>query len=448
MMDRTSRSSNSIDGLPMARTAPWAELSISAAIVMTLMCGLSAAPARAQSQSDTERKLEQALRTIEDLSRRVRELEARVAPVPAAPASSPAPAPAPALAPAPVMATAPETDSGHGNMVTAKPPVALRGFADVGWHGTSGGVKGFTDGSLSFYLTPRLSDSVKSLIEFIFERDSNGDLTTDVERLQIGYTFENGTTAWLGRFHTPLGYWNTAYHHGQQLQLSVLRPQFIDFEDHGGILPVHTVGLLGTGAVSAGGGRVSYDLYTGNSPSIRDNTLNPNDIGRLESGSALGFNLGYLFGGNADGLKIGAHGYRGDVRDDASPANRTRLNILGAYAALDSPLWEVVAEYYDFRNDDLSGGSGQYASWAGFAQVGRRFDLWIPYARVERASLNQADKYFAMQASGRSYRRAALGLRYDLTPDSAIKTELGRTRREESPAVDFNQLLMQFAIRF
>ena len=301
---------------------------------------------------------------------------------------------------------------------------------------------------MSFYLAPRLSDSVKSLIEFIFERDSNGDLTTDVERLQIGYTFENGATAWLGRFHTPLGYWNTAYHHGQQLQLSVLRPQIIDFEDHGGIMPVHTVGLLGTGAVNAGGGRVSYDLYVGNSPSIRDNTLNPNDIGRLEPGSALGFNLGYLFGGNVDGLKVGTHGYRGDVRDDASPANRTRLNILGAYAALDSPLWEVVAEYYAFRNDDLSGASGQYSSWAGFAQAGRRFDLWVPYARFERASLNQADNYFAMQTSGRSYRRAAFGLRYDLTPDTALKAELGRTTREESPTVDFNQLLMQLAIRF
>jgi hypothetical protein len=428
MMDRTARSPCSIDGLRMARIAPSTVLRLWVAAVSALMFGWSAAPAFAQTQTETERKLEQALRTIEDLSRRVRELESRVAPA--------------------VMATVPESDRGHDSMATTKPPVVLRGFADVGWHGSSGGLKGFTDGSLSFYLTPRLSDSVKSLIEFIFERDSNGDLTTDVERLQIGYTFENGATAWLGRFHTPLGYWNTAYHHGQQLQLSVLRPQFIDFEDHGGILPVHTVGLLGTGAVNTGGGRVSYDLYAGNSPSIRDNTLNPNDIGRLESGSALGFNLGYLFSGNADGLKIGVHGYRGDVRDDASPANRTRLNILGAYTALDSPLWEVVAEYYAFRNEDLSGSTGRYASWAGFAQAGRRFDLWIPYARIERASLDQADNYFALQASGRSYRRLAFGLRYDLTPDSALKAELGRTRREESPTVEFNQLLMQFAIRF
>jgi hypothetical protein len=293
-----------------------------------------------------------------------------------------------------------------------------------------------------------LGPFVLRLIEFIFERDSNGDLTTDIERLQIGYSFENGTTAWLGRFHTPLGYWNTAYHHGQQLQLSVLRPQFIDFEDHGGILPVHTVGLLGTGAVNTGGSRVSYDLYVGNAPFIRENTLTPNDIGRVESGAAVGFNLGYLFGGSADGLKIGIHGYRGDIRDDATPSNSTQVNIFGAYAGLDSPLWEVIAEYYNFRNQDLSGGTGRYSSWAGFAQAGRRFDLWVPYARVERASLNQADKYFVMQSSGRSYSRASIGLRYDLTPDSALKAELGRTTREESTTVEFNQLLMQWAIRF
>ncbi len=421
-----------INRVSYACTAAGAGFSLAVAVVF--MLGLCAAPAYAQS--DTERKLEQALRTIEDLVRRVRELEARGAPAPAAPASSPTP-----VAP-------PELVSSHDHGAMSKPPVVLRGFADVGWHGASGGVKGFTDGSLSFYLAPRLSDSVKSLIEFIFERDSSGNLTTDVERLQIGYSFDNGATAWFGRFHTPLGYWNAAYHHGQQLQLSVLRPQFVDFEDHGGILPVHTVGVLGTGALSAAGGRVTYDLYVGNSPSIRDNTLNPNDIGRVEPGSALGFNLGYLFGGNASGWKIGTHGYRGDVRDDASPSNRTRLNIFGAYTALDSPQWEVVAEYYRFNNQDLSGAGGHYRSWAGFAQAGRRFDLWVPYARIERAALDQQDNYFAMQTSGRAYRRQALGLRYDLTPDAALKAEFDRTTREDSPSVSFNQLLMQWAIRF
>ena len=135
------------------------------------------------------------------------------------------------------------------------PPTALRGFADVG-AGFSGnrGNKGFINGSLDFYLTPQLSANVKSVIELVFEHDDRGVVSPDLERLQVGYTFNNGNTVWLGRFHSPLGYWNTSFHHGQQLQTSVLRPQMIDFEDKGGIVPAHTVGIWGSGAVRAGGG--------------------------------------------------------------------------------------------------------------------------------------------------------------------------------------------------
>src|SRR5205823_6307665 len=154
------------------------------------------------------------------------------------------------------------------------------------------------------------------------------------------------------RFHTPLGYWNTAFHHGQQLQTSVLRPQMIDFEDNGGVIPAHTVGVWGTGTARSANGRFAYDVFLGNSPSISGTdptsaagTLNPNNLGKTEPGYSSGFNLGYLFGGNADLLKVGVHGYRAVVRDDSLALIVTRVNILGGYAALDSPACEIIAEY-------------------------------------------------------------------------------------------------------
>lgn len=386
-------------------------------------------------------ELEQRLRVLEDLVIRLRETGARAA----------APSSATSAEAAAVPPTAAQRASGHDRdeLPIAKTPIALRGFADVGWGKTSGGGNsGFKDISLSLYLTPRLSDSVKSVVELVFERNSDGKLSTDLERLQVGYTFHRGVTVWLGRFHTPLGYWNTAFHHGQQLQTAVLRPQLIEFEDRGGILPVHTIGLWGTGALNAGSGRVTYDLFGGNSPSIDGGTLNPNDLGGAAPGASVGSNIGYLFGEVADGLKIGAHAYRADVHDDAPVGSRVRLGILGAYVVLDTPVWEVIGEYYHFRNADLSGGTGRHHSWAGFVQAGLRIGLWTPYARLETASLDQTDTYFALQSSARTYRRSAVGLRYEITPDSAIKSELNRTRRDESPNDSNNQLLMHWAIRF
>jgi hypothetical protein len=429
-------------------------------------------PAVGEAQSDNdrirelERKLEQSLKTIDELAARVKELEARSGARPeAAPTAAPA---APAAAPAAMSAAedhdharraAPDLGSAIG-----LPPTVLKGFADVGIGYTSGsysangirdfgigGNRGFLVGSLDFYLTPRLSENVKSVIELVFEHDitTGGSLAADLERMQVGYTFSDEATLWLGRFHTPVGYWNTAFHHGSQLQTSVLRPRIIDFEDQGGVVPAHTVGIWGTGAFRMGEDKLTYDLIAGNSPSITETVLDPNNLGSDNFKWSAGFNFGYLFGGNAEGLKVGVHGYHAEVRDDAVPANSTRVNILGAYAATEGDLWELEAEYYRFFNQDLAVTTGNYNSWAGFVQVGRHYGRWTPYVRLEQAVLNQSDNYFAMLAGGRSYSLQALGLRYELTATSALKFEADHVNnRTTPPSSSFNRLIMQWAIRF
>jgi hypothetical protein len=292
---------------------------------------------------------------------------------------------------------------------------------------------------------------VKSVIELVFEHDINsgGELSADLERLQVGYTFSDEATVWLGRFHTPVGYWNTAFHHGSELQTSVLRPRFIDFEDQGGVVPAHTVGVWGTGAYRLGADKLTYDLIAGNSPSIKEAVLDPNNLGSSNFKWSAGFNVGYLFGGSAEGLKVGVDGYHAEVIDDAVPTNTTRVNILGAYAATEGDLWELYAEYYRFYNKDLGVTTGNYNSWAGFAQLGRHIGRWTPYIRFEQAILNQADNYFAMLAGGRSYSLQALGLRYELTSTTALKLEADHVyNRTTPPTSAFNRLIMQWAIRF
>ena len=51
------------------------------------------------------------------------------------------------------------------------------------------GVRGFGD--------------VSGLVELLFEYDDRDNLAVDLERLQLGYTFSDEATVWLGRFHTP-----------------------------------------------------------------------------------------------------------------------------------------------------------------------------------------------------------------------------------------------------
>jgi opacity protein-like surface antigen len=309
----------------------------------------------------------------------------------------------------------------------------LRGFADIG--GVAGNErgqrKGFTVGSLDLFLTPELGGNFKGLIETVFEVDSEGKLAVDLERLQVGYAFGDYLTTWLGRFHTPYGYWNTAFHHGTQIQTAVRRPSFIDFEDKGGILPAHTVGLWGTGGMSFESGRVGYDLFVGNAPTIEDGVLNMNMAGLSNFRPSVGVNLSYGFRNYLEGLKLGLHWLRADVQN-TTLSNKTNLTTTGGYLTYLNDPWEFIAELYRFDNKDISGKTGTHGSWATFAQLGREFGRWTPYGRFEWSSLNRSDPYFRDMESGQSYTRQAFGVRYNVTPKVALKLEYRHTVNKDS----------------
>lgn len=402
------------------------------ALALILSGNTHATESDQQRISELEKKLAQSLTLVEQLSARVAHLEAVAAPGTAPPAPS-TPAPELTAAQDERIAALEQTigeiaaDAVDRNELG----LPLHGFADVGFSSFSndndGQRDGFALGTLSFYMTPQFGDRMRSIIELAFEYLPDGELATDLERVQFGYTFSDAATLWAGRFHTAYGYWNTAFHHGQQIQTAIQRPRFINFEDLGGILPAHMVGLQLSGTMDAGEGDLQYDAYLGNGNSVVDGVLDFNPVRDNDSNKMIGGNLRYRFGGVADGLLLGVHGMTQQVinRDND---NRTRLNMLGGFGVFDHENWEVIGEYYHFNNKDLSGTSGRHSSWAGFAQAGYRIDAWTPYARVEKTRLEQDDHYFADQVNGRSYLRNAFGLRYDVNPLSALKFEWSHTR--------------------
>ena len=449
------------------------------ALCVLLAFSTFAGTALAQSESDRirelERKLEQSIRLIDDLSDKVKRLEAGAAGAPRAATAgtgSGTAAGLPGVAAGQVAEQQARIDSleqsvnklsttlsASGNNSAFGIPV--HGFADVG-AGISRGIqgapgKGFNVGTMSLYLTPQFTDRVRGLLELAFEFDRNGALATDLERAQLGYAFGDAATLWMGRVHTPFGYWNNAFHHGQQIATSLRRPQFIDFEDKGGIIPVHMVGAWVTGSKAALGGKLTYDLFAGNSPRLAldanqtpgSGTLNMNNSGSTNHYLMQGFNTSYIW---ASGLRVGLHGLRANLRDDALAPSTVAMRMLGGYAVYDENDWEVIAEYYRFRNTNLISNTGaplgSFTSSAGFVQVGKNIGRWTPYARAERAMLDQNDLYFAQQASGRPYARGAIGLRYDLDPKAAIKFELSGTRQYTAGIPNSADLRLQYSIRF
>lgn len=402
--------------------------------------------------AELESRLGQSLKQLEVLSSRLESLEksgtAAAAPVPSAETAA-----------ADKRIEALERNLVQMSETAARPPanqgVPLHGFADVGY--ASSGKKsenhkhGFNLGNVDFYLTPVFGDHVKALVELNFEWGLDGSLTTDTERIQLGYTFSDALTLWGGRFHTPYGYYNTAFHHGAQIETSIKRPKMVAFEDRGGILPAHIVGAWATGQTRLADGKVEYDVYAGNGGRIFDNVLDFNAFKDDNSNKLFGGSLRYRFGGALDGLLLGVHGFSEKVSSFTGPTldSMTQVNMAGAYAFYDANDWEALAEYYRFRDKDVTGDTGTHNSWAGFLQVGKMFrGNIIPYARYEKALLNQADNYFLSQLSGRSYVRQVLGVRYDLNPKTAIKFEVNHTNESRDGGEKYNEALFQVSVRF
>ncbi len=454
------------------------------------VCAGAPSSASAQTTSpdpgvqELQRKLEQSLQRIEELSRRVQQLESQRAAPAGGNASAPTPATpaavaAPAAAPAAPTATAPAPDSRIDSLaselnqlsqsvsrINNDTGVPLHGFIDVGarWYSrtnpnSSNSASGFYEKAIDFYLTPQLGQRIRSLAEINLETGESSQAPgIDFERLQVGYVASDALTVWIGRFHTPYGYWNTAFHHGPQIQTSVQRPKFLAFEDTYGAMPAHTIGVWGTGRQILGDGHITYDLSIGNSPRILTNGGQPgtgqvdmNLLGSNNHDMSTLVNVGYEFGGSLDGLKLGLDAMRWRTTDDVTPLpNTTNVRFVGAYGVYTENDWEVLSEYYRFNDTNVSAGGTNHRSWAAYAQVGRAFGKFTPYVRWEAALFDQSDNYFGNLDApiGSSYRRYAAGLRYDLMSNTALKFEANRTDYLDRGLDSYDEYRFQVAVRF
>lgn len=443
-------------------------------LVVTALCASTGAALAADAHDERIKALEQRLarsvQIIEALSARVAELERATARPTSAARAAPAAASAPETSEQRAHAIAAPQHSaneiaGTPGRSTGESAGALHGFIDVGagWSSPKDPIRyrGFTAGSLDIYLAPQIGERVRSLVEMVIEANPEGTVF-ELERIQLGYTVNDAMTIWAGRFHTPLGMWNTAYHHGAQLQPSASRPSIIEFEDRGGLLPAHVVGLWATGKSRLGSGRVGYDVYVANGPSIRERKVDPGLFTDRNANKMVGFNASYQFNQNLDGLTLGVHGFNvavGEYSLDDSLRGTTRVRAAGAYFGYDSRDWDLVGEYYAFRNRDYGGGPTRRSS-AGFVQLGRTIDAWTPYVRFERTALDAQDNYFRSLQWARPYRHVVAGVNYALDARSSLKLELRSTRDGaynllddagaplQVDAASYRRILFQYTIAF
>lgn len=340
----------------------------------------------------------------------------------------------------------------------------LNGFADVSFTkctqkdcktvlGDRGGRNGnFTMGDLDFFAVNQV-DQIDVLVEMNVEE---GD-SIDVERLTLGYTFSDALRLRVGRFHTPLGFWNSTYHHGVQMQPTIRRPQFLMFEDNGGILPLHTVGIYLSGRMKNAMFGIDYGAVVGNGQmiTVKNETvlLSPNNVSDNSPNKSLAVNFAISPTG-VPGLMVGGAGHFARVQSDQTvqspflPSVDVDQTILAGALTYARESLELMGEYFSIRDKDKLSGSGTHTNHAYYGLLSYALtDRWVPYLLYETKSVKSAageDPYFiALGAS--DVTKAIGGIRYNLTPKSSVRAEARRVRRED---FDWNEYAVQWAIRF
>lgn len=341
----------------------------------------------------------------------------------------------------------------------------LNGFTDVSFtKSDSGGPKeenthrngDFAFGTLDLYLAQNLEDA-EVLVELIVEE---GDIL-DLERVSIGYTFSDAFRLRAGRFHTPLGLWNTSHHHGVQLQPTIKRPDFLRFEDDSGIIPAHMIGAYLSGRAESFAGPIEYGVLVGNGPRITNyegrgkNALVPNNTEDNNIGKAVAFHAA-LSPEAIEGLKIGFSGHVSRIQTDPDALDID--GTLGVDVPVDVDQTILVAAVrYTLSNIDLSGeyfsitnknklspgGSNTNAAYYGLATYNIT-ERYVPYVMYESMSVDHKDPYFESLGAQHGNKITA-GLRYNINYRSAIK---GEVRTIDSEGNNWNEYAFQWSLAF
>ena len=397
----------------------------------------------------TSEQIEKLLNRIDTLEKRVAELEKENATAHLRPEPAPA-----AVVPEPVLPAetahnhdqAPTVDSGPLN----SPLLHIAGFADFNFsatdlHGPNGGFQpltllsphsGFSEGQLTLHLSSALSSKVSVFSELTFTARADAGTGTppapgfnsEVERLIIRYDWNDYFKVSFGRYHTPINYWNTAYHHGSWLQTTIDRPEMTQFG--GSFIPVHFIGMLVEGALPAGGVNLNYNFGLGNG---RGQVLSRGgDLGDINNNRAWLVNA-YVKPDILYGLQIGGSVYRDELNPVTGLPAREWIQSAHVVWAKETP--EFIAEFTNVSHQPLHGGAASN-SQAFYAQVAYRLPaylkLWKPYYRFEYIHVPSADTLFRVVVP--SFNASTVGMRYDITSFAAFKLEYRHyIRRDLAP---------------
>jgi hypothetical protein len=321
-----------------------------------------------------------------------------------------------------VTAAAPQADQAGStgeadHMDVSHTALNIRGFGDIGFYGGNqkGQTSSFSIGQTNLFITSNLSERVRFLTEMVFEVHQDNGFQTDLERVLLEGSLSDYFKVSGGRYHTAIGYYNTAYHHSTWFQTATERPYIFEYEDEGGILPIHMVGVQASGQIPSGKLGLHYVAEAGNGRT--SNPVAEPVQNYVDENGHKAFNVALFARPDAvPGLQAGFSVYRDVLSVPASP--RVTETITDVYAVLARPRFEWLNEALMIRHTPAGG--HDYVTPAFYSQISQRFGSYRPYFRYQYINASSNEPIFP-QVGLRT--GPSLGIRFDATDSVALKLQ-------------------------
>jgi hypothetical protein len=369
-------------------------------------------------------------------------------PAPAAQQQTPAPAPAPAEPP-------PAEEESHEHMMEIPhgPVLKIRGFFDFDFD--DGPVAqnlnfplgvpaktSFRAGEFDLFITSQLAERLSFLTELVFSTGPNNAFGVDMERFQLTYRQNKYFEISAGRFHTSIGYYNTAFHHGTWFSTATGRPFMYYFEDSGGPLPVHEVGVTATGAVpNTGKFNLHWIAEVGDGSAEVGSPLYGDGVENFASDrNHKDVNIAFYIRPEwVEGLQIGGSLLTGDLIP-YGPTPTVNQTVSSLYAVLIDSRWEFMNEFVLLHHQVTVGGQ-TYNSPMAYTQLAYKIRKARPYFRWQEVNIPSQDPVVAF--TGR-YEGPSAGVRYDAFTYAAIKFQYNRVYFRDMTAENGVEIQLAF----
>jgi len=292
------------------------------------------------------------------------------------------------------------------------------------------------------------------LAEYFWSSDEH-----ELERLHVGWQYNDNTQVTLGRVHSPANFWAAEYHHGGYLQTSITRPSVDAWEDESGPIPSHLTGLsLEQEFALSGEASIGHALSGGIGPRLDDRELVAFDLLDPDGGHDPAFNYRITYKPNV--LSLNQFGLTStwsdiNVESDSHPSlndiDDIRQYTVGIFADWGWRDWRVLGNLIYFNNDIRYLAEKQDDDFvSGYIQAEFRASKnWTVFARSENSFGEGGSPYLSLLKEFIA-NKYMLGVRWDFTESQSLTVEIADASelRHDGSKADFQEARIQWSAVF